>query len=242
MDTAQYEQLDAHRCRVSGARWEPAKQFTVKIEGAAKVGERALMLAGCADPRAIAAMKEILPAVEKTVRELTAKTVKEKFDVYHRVYGIDGVFIGPGDLGWMSLLAGIAALPIPFITGSWMDKWGRKRIIVPSFVLLAIALTFVSATAFLQWSLELYVLGYVLAQMAQGTTNGTMQVLGTDMAPSFARGRFFAIWRMVAQLAATITPAIRITREIFISPGILLPNGSSPLRSITHRPHRADGP
>lgn len=92
VDTAKYEQLDAHRCRVSGARWEPAKQFTVKIEGAAKVGERALMLAGCADPRAIAAMKEILPAVEKTVRELTAKTVREKFDVYHRIYGIDGVF------------------------------------------------------------------------------------------------------------------------------------------------------
>jgi hypothetical protein len=92
LDTAKYEQLDAHRCRVSGARWEPAKQFTVKIEGAAKVGERALMLAGCADPRAIAAMKEILPAVEKTVRELTAKTVREKFDVYHRIYGIDGVF------------------------------------------------------------------------------------------------------------------------------------------------------
>lgn len=92
VDSAKYEQLDAHRTRVSGARWEPARQFTVKIEGAAKVGERALMLAGCADPRAIAAMKEILPAVEKTVRELTAKTVKEKYEVYHRVYGIDGVF------------------------------------------------------------------------------------------------------------------------------------------------------
>ena len=95
LDSARYEQLDAHRCRISGARWEPATQFTVKIEGAAKVGERALMLAGCADPRAIAAMKEILPAVEKTVRELTSKTVNEPFQVFHRVYGIDGVFNWP---------------------------------------------------------------------------------------------------------------------------------------------------
>ncbi len=95
VDTARYEQLDAHRCRMSGARWEPATQFTVKIEGAAKVGERALMLAGCADPRAISAMKDILPAVEKTVRELTSKTVKEPFQVYHRIYGIDGVFNWP---------------------------------------------------------------------------------------------------------------------------------------------------
>ncbi len=95
VDSARYEQLDAHRCRISGARWEPATQFTVKIEGATKVGERALMLAGCADPRAIAAMKEILPAVEKTVRELTSQTVKESFQVFHRVYGIDGVFHWP---------------------------------------------------------------------------------------------------------------------------------------------------
>ena len=50
------------------------------------------------------------------------------------------VSVGPGDLGWMSLLAGVAALPIPFITGTWMDKWGRKRIIVPSFLLLAVTL------------------------------------------------------------------------------------------------------
>lgn len=95
VDTARYEQVDAHRCRISGARWAPAQRFTVKIEGSAKVGERALMLAGCADPRAIAAMKEILPAVEKTVRELTSKTVKEPFQVFHRVYGIDGVFNWP---------------------------------------------------------------------------------------------------------------------------------------------------
>lgn len=123
------------------------------------------------------------------------------YAVYH--YGV-----GPGDLGWMSLLAGIAALPIPFITGSWMDKWGRKRIIVPSFLLLALALSFVSATAFLQWSLELYVLGYVLAQMAQGTTNGTMQVLGADMSPREARGVFLGIWRFVSQGGALIAPAV----------------------------------
>ncbi len=95
LDSARYEQVNTHMTRISGARWEPAKHWTVKIEGAAKVGERALMLAGCADPRAIAAMKQILPAVEKTVRELTQHTVKESFEVYHRVYGIDGVFNWP---------------------------------------------------------------------------------------------------------------------------------------------------
>ena len=95
-DCARYESVDAHRCRISGARWEPAKKFTVKIEGAMRIGERAVLLAGCGDPRAIAAIKEILPAVEKTVRELVAGSVHAPFELYYRVYGIDGVCAWPG--------------------------------------------------------------------------------------------------------------------------------------------------
>ncbi len=92
---ARYEAQDAHRCRIAGARWEPAQRFTVKLEGATRVGERAVLLAGCGDPKAIAAMREILPAVEKTVRDLVSKSVREPFALYHRVYGIDGVFAWP---------------------------------------------------------------------------------------------------------------------------------------------------
>ena len=92
-ENSRYEALDEHRCRVSGASWQPAQRFTVKLEGARRVGERAIVLAGCSDPRAIAAMKDtILPAVEKTVRELVGKSVSGPFEIYHRVYGIDGVF------------------------------------------------------------------------------------------------------------------------------------------------------
>jgi sugar phosphate permease len=35
-----------------------------------------------------------------------------------------------------------------------------------------------------------------------------MQVLGTDLSPTFGRGKFFAIWRTIAQFGATITPGI----------------------------------
>lgn len=95
IDTARYEALDAHRCRISGARWEPARQFTVKIEGATRVGERAILLAGCADPKAIAAIKDILPTVEKTVRALVAETVTIPFQLHYHVYGLDGVVAWP---------------------------------------------------------------------------------------------------------------------------------------------------
>jgi sugar phosphate permease len=52
-----------------------------------------------------------------------------------------------------------------------------------------------------------FLAAYVLVQAAAGTTGGTMQVLGADLSPTINRGRFFAIWRMIAQLAAGIAPA-----------------------------------
>lgn len=94
-DAARYEAVDEHRCRVYGARWEPARQFTVKIEGATRVGERAVLLAGCGDPRAIAAMPEILANVEKTVRQLVADTVSAPFEIYPKIYGLNGVIDWP---------------------------------------------------------------------------------------------------------------------------------------------------
>ena len=53
-----------------------------------------------------------------------------------------------------------------------------------------------------------FVATYILVQTAEGTTGGTMQVMGSDLAPSFARGRFFAIWRSIAQMGAAVSPAV----------------------------------
>ncbi len=89
---AQYEVVDEHRTRVSGSRWEPATQFTIKIEGAMRVGERAVLLCGSADPRVIANIKTITAGVEETVRELTPPRTDKPYQIFWRVYGIDAVF------------------------------------------------------------------------------------------------------------------------------------------------------
>jgi hypothetical protein len=69
----------------------PAARPSVKIEGATRVGERTLLLAGCADPSAIARIKTILPEVEQVVRSIVAGDYR----MYFRVYGIDGVVDWP---------------------------------------------------------------------------------------------------------------------------------------------------
>ena len=124
------------------------------------------------------------------------------------LYAVYNYGLGPDTLGLLNTAAIACSLPIPFLTGYFMDRIGRRAVIVPGFSAYAAALLLMSMTAFFQVPVELFMVGYVLVQSSQGLTGGTMQVLGTDLSPSFARGRFFAVWRTFAQLGATVTPAI----------------------------------
>ena len=48
-----YEQADERTARITGARWVPAKELRVKLEGARKVGERYMGIVGVRDPHVI---------------------------------------------------------------------------------------------------------------------------------------------------------------------------------------------
>jgi hypothetical protein len=67
---ARYEAVDAHRTRVRGAEFVPREKPTLKIEGAAHVGSRVVLIAGVADPRLLTCLPEALAAVEDKVRTL----------------------------------------------------------------------------------------------------------------------------------------------------------------------------
>ena len=88
---AHYTALDDRRTRVDGARWVPSTDPTIKLEGAACIGERAVLLAGAADPRFIARHTEILSAVAEVVRELVCEDQPQDYTLRFRVYGVDGV-------------------------------------------------------------------------------------------------------------------------------------------------------
>ncbi|MGA3403866.1 MAG: acyclic terpene utilization AtuA family protein, partial [Acetobacteraceae bacterium] len=88
---AQYVAVDERRTRVTGARWEASTDPCVKIEGARKIGERAVLLAGAADPRFIAQHREILAAVADVVRDLVCEDTPQDYTLRFRVYGVDGV-------------------------------------------------------------------------------------------------------------------------------------------------------
>lgn len=124
------------------------------------------------------------------------------------LYAVYAQGVGPDTLGLLNTAAIFFGIPVPFLNGWLMDRFGRRFVIVPGFTTYALALILMSLTSFLTLPFEYFLVAYVLVQASQGTTGGTMQVLGTDLSPSFARGRFFAIWRTFAQLGATVTPAL----------------------------------
>lgn len=92
MSNCSYEAVDARRTRASGARWVNAPRYTIKLEGAGKVGERALMIIGIRDPNTIARVDE---AIAWSRRKMAERFPSSAYQVYYHVYGKNGVM---GDL------------------------------------------------------------------------------------------------------------------------------------------------
>lgn len=124
------------------------------------------------------------------------------------LYAVYEYGVGPTTLGLVSAAAAVVALPIPFLTGYFMDRFGRRRVIMPSFALLGTALLFMAVSAFRKAPFFWFVIAYCVEQAAHSTTSGTMQTLGSDMAPKNAIGRFMGVWRSVQHLGSMASPAI----------------------------------
>ena len=92
---ARFEAIDPRRTRVSGARWTPAAQPSIKIEGAEWVAERAVLCAGSCDPRVIANLDAIEAGVRKNVDGILAGSASG-YQIKFHVYGTGATQLFPG--------------------------------------------------------------------------------------------------------------------------------------------------
>jgi len=114
----------------------------------------------------------------------------------------------PQLLGGLATTASIVGIPITLSCGYLMDRFGRKTTMVPGFVFIALGLMFLASSAQWYWSLPSFIAGFLWIQGGQSVTAGSMQVLGSDMAPAVARGRFFGFWRLVGEIGSLVSPAL----------------------------------
>ena len=92
MSDCTFEQLGERSVRVSGTRLVPASKPTVKLEGTALRGYRAITVAGLRDPGAIAHIAQIEAGVREAVAENLAGTIEpESYSLRFLRYGMDGV-------------------------------------------------------------------------------------------------------------------------------------------------------
>jgi hypothetical protein len=88
MSDCRYEQVTERTTRVTGARFRPADEFRVKLEGAGKIGERYVGMVGIRDPYTIAHVDDVIGWARAQVRERFGET---GYELHYIVYGRDGV-------------------------------------------------------------------------------------------------------------------------------------------------------
>ena len=114
----------------------------------------------------------------------------------------------PASLGLISSANSFLNIPIGLATGTIMDRYGRKKTVVPGFLGLGVSAFFLAWTAYDHSPFWVFLIGYYALNVSQGVTSGNMQVLGSDLAPARARGRFIGLWRLMAELGNASSPTL----------------------------------
>ncbi len=95
LDTSRnrFEAVSDRAVKVSGMTWTPSTPYTVKLEGAERIGYRAITICGTRDPGLISQFDSYIESVRQNVAD-KAKAFGVSPDEYHliyRIYGKDGV-------------------------------------------------------------------------------------------------------------------------------------------------------
>lgn len=91
LTAARFEQYNENMVKVSGSRFEPNPDYTVKLEGARQVGYRTVSIAGARDPVFIEKVDEIIRGVKSRVKDNFADISQEKYRLLFHLYGKNAV-------------------------------------------------------------------------------------------------------------------------------------------------------
>jgi MFS family permease len=111
-------------------------------------------------------------------------------------------------IGILATAASLLGLPISFLAGWLMDRFGRKATMVPGFIGVTIMMLLLAVTAVLHLSLQWYIAAFLAGVAMQSLTGGSIQTIGADVAPPEARGMFLGLWRFTGQVGQTTSPIV----------------------------------
>jgi hypothetical protein len=95
LDTSacRFEAVSDRAVRISGMRWNPAAQYTVKLEGVELAGYRSVCVCGTRDPLLIGRLDDFIASVraEVAVKAASFGAAADSYQLGIRIYGRDGV-------------------------------------------------------------------------------------------------------------------------------------------------------
>ena len=120
------------------------------------------------------------------------------------LYAADVLGMDVDAIGLLTTIAAGVEMTLFYPAGWIMDHWGRKAAIVPSFAIQAMAMACVPFTRdFTGLLLVTTLIGF-----GNGLSSGAMLTLGSDLAPSKARGGFLGVWRFIGDTGSTGGPMV----------------------------------
>lgn len=89
---ARYEAISDKAVRVSGSRFAPAAEYTIKLEGVRQGGYSTVLMGGVRDPYILAELDSWLKQLDDNIHVRIAATIGNRpYEIVTRVYGRDGV-------------------------------------------------------------------------------------------------------------------------------------------------------
>ena len=162
-----------------------------------------------AKPRTLSLRQIVVPRLPYFALTLFAGLTRGPIqaDLLH-LYAAFAYQLGAKQIGYLATSAAVLSLPLGFLSGWMMDRFGRKRTNVPGFIGVTVAMSALAVSAFAHLSLVWYVALFLLGVVLQALTGGSIQTIGTDVAPSEARGTFLGLFRFTGQGGVALSPIV----------------------------------
>jgi MFS family permease len=126
-------------------------------------------------------------------------------DLFH-LYAAFQYNLGPKAIGFLATAGSATSLPIGFLAGWMMDRFGRRRTLIPGFCAVTCTMLVLGLTALVRAPLSWYVAAFLSGVVAQSLTSGSIQTIGADVAPPEARGLFLGLWNFTSQGGLALSP------------------------------------
>ncbi len=127
----------------------------------------------------------------------------------------DVIGVSEGQIGLSVTLAGVLSLAVALPNGVLVDRYGRKKTLVPGLFLLGlVGLGLANAGTF-----GLLLLVVALYGVSEGLVMGSSQAYAMDLAPEDRRGEFLGVWAVFENAGALVAPLLIGGIYAWVGPG-----------------------